>query len=254
MGYPKLGWDGLFNILRSVLTGSGGKLRTGTKITRIVIETTKARTLSAIGVELPGEELIQARAIVCAFPLQNLFSLISKKYFTPSFCKRLATLEPTCGVTMDFGLNKRISDIDGLILTNNPPTMGYFTSNFASYTAETGKQLGTWYYILDAKTIADKQKAQNALSELRELIARMFPGIWNHEAWHRTMTLHIVDGAAPIVGQTHQDRPGFIAPNIKNLFFAGDTTKADGWGGDVAWNSAIQCANHVDKYLKKCLA
>ena len=41
-----------------------------------------------------------------------------------------------------------------------------------------------------------------------------------------------------------------VAP-VPGLFLAGDTMGVPGWGGDVAFRSALECAPLVIEYLEK---
>ena len=61
----------------------------------------------------------------------------------------------------------------------------------------------------------------------------------------------MVDGFLPRPGQTREDRPDFTIPSIDNFFLCGDTTRAEGTGGDTAFNSAIHVSRLADDYLKE---
>lgn len=65
------------------------------------------------------------------------------------------------------------------------------------------------------------------------------------------MRLSMVDGFLPRPGQTREDRPGFTLPGLDNFFLCGDTTCAEGTGGDTAFNSALEVSELADAYLKE---
>jgi phytoene dehydrogenase-like protein len=127
--------------------------------------------------------------------------------------------------------------------------MGCFTSNIEPNVAPRNRLLGAWFYPVDYKLIKTKTVIDKKITELKKILSQMFPNIWSYLDWERTMVLDIVDGAMPKVGQTTKDRID-IRTQIPNLFLAGDTTAGDGWGGDIAFDSAVKCASAITGYLK----
>ena len=68
--------------------------------------------------------------------------------------------------------------------------------------------------------------------------------------WQRILSLKMVDGFEPRVGQTMKDRPPVAVPGCENLFLAGDGVGVPGQGGDVAFKSGCEAASLVLEHLR----
>jgi len=245
VAYPRGGTSQIIEALAKKIEQSG-KITLNSRAKTIEV---KDGCVTSVSVK---EELLDCRAVVAAFPVQKLPDLVPQGTLPESFTKRCRSLIPTAGVSIDLWLTENVSDIDGLITSQDPVTMGQFTSNIDPGTAPEGKQLATWYYPLPASTMKDEQMVEAGEKELLELLDRMFPGIMDKVERQRVLKLNMVDGAEPRVGQTAPDRPRAKVPGVENLFIAGDTVSATGsGGGDIAFSSGIEAARQVLAYLKR---
>jgi phytoene desaturase len=195
------------------------------------------------------EEALAAKAFIFAVPLQRLPEL-TEGGISDAFADKCNSIIPTAGISVDLCLSNKISEVDGIILTGEPMTMGQFTSNIDPSTAPEGKQLVTWYYPLPVEMMDDHDKVEVEQRRLIELLEKMFPGLIDNVEWERMLRLKMVDGYEPRIGQTEKDRPGIKVPGVENLFLAGDVVSAPGNGGDVAFASAVEAAHAVLAYLK----
>ncbi len=244
-GYPIGGWRYVIDNLRKKIIENGGEIKLNAEVSRVEVSGNIAEGL------VVGDDFVKAKAVVAAFPLQNICSIVDRSLLPKSFVEKVENLEPTSGISIDLALKERVSDIDSLILTLQPVIMGQFTSNIYSRTAPEGKQLATFYYPLPYEKMDDRGYVSRKLEEMKERLEEMFPGIIDKTEWERVLYLKVVDGAIPKPGQTFCERPDYVCPTIENLFFAGDTTRAEGNGGDIAFRSAMECAERIDRYLEK---
>jgi phytoene dehydrogenase-like protein len=230
-------------LARAMKTG-GGEIRVGTKVERIEVQNGRA-----IGV-LEGGRLHTADAVVFTPPVQRLFQFIDKKYFPNDFVSYAKNLEPTSGVSIDFGLSQPVAEIEGNIICLDPVVLGSFPSNYDKTLAPTGKQLSTWLMVIPYRDAKKGSALQSALDSLREFIRRLYPTFFEHVEWERPLAYLILDGVHLKVGQTRVDRHEIRSPHVENLFFVGDTAKGDGCSGDIAFDSAIKAAPMISDYLK----
>jgi phytoene dehydrogenase-like protein len=244
VGYPRGGTRQIIDGLRDVVE-EGSQIMTSSKVTRLVL---KKGRINQVKTESAA---YTARAVVSAVPAQDIPDLFGGKDLPIKFVKKAKDLVPTAGITLDMGLRGKVSDLDGLLVTSDPVTMGQFTSNIDPSTAPEGKQLLSWFYPLPYPWIKNAEKMKKEEARLREILEGMFPGIWDKVEWERTMRLPMVDGFLPCPGQTREDRPDFTLPGIENFFLCGDTTRAEGTGGDTAFNSALHVADLVSDYLEE---
>ncbi len=243
VGYPKGGTRSIIEGLREELE-KNGQVMTSSKVNRLMLKkgvVSQVKTDAATYV---------SRAVVSAIPAQEVPELFGGKDLPIKFVKTARELIPTAGISLDVGLRERVSDKDGLLVTSDPVSMGQFTSNIDPSMAPEGKQLLSWYYPLPLPWVKNQEKAKQEEERLRDLLGRMFPGIWEAAEWERPMRLSMVDGFLPRPGQTREDRPDFTIPSLDNFFLCGDTTRAEGTGGDTAFNSAIHVSRLVDEYLE----
>ncbi len=244
VGYPKGGTRGIIEGLREELERNG-QIMTGAKVTRLML---KKGVVNQVKTEAA---VFTAGAVVSAVPAQNIPELFGGKDLPIKFVKQVRELVPTAGISMDIGLKEAITDKSGLLVTSDPLSMGQFTSNIDPGMAPEGRQLLSWYYPLPQPWVKNAEKMEREEQRLRGLLEEMFPGIWEALDWERTMRLDMVDGFLPCPGQTREDRPGFTIPSIDNFFVCGDTTRAEGTGGDTAFNSAIHVSRLVGDYLEE---
>ena len=246
VGYPKGGTPSIIEGLREEVEESG-QIMTSAKVTRLMLKkglVNQVKTDSAT---------YTALAVVSSIPVQGIPDLFGGKDLPIKFVKQARELVPTAGISMDIGLKEAVSDKDGLLVTSEPLSMGQFTSNIDPDMAPEGKQLLSWYYPLPLPWVKNADKMEREEGVLRDLLQEMFPTIWESVDWERTMRMTMVDGFLPRPGQTRADRPGFTIPSIENFFLCGDTTRAEGTGGDTAFNSAIHVSRLVDDYLEEVM-
>ncbi|MDI6872989.1 MAG: NAD(P)/FAD-dependent oxidoreductase [Actinomycetota bacterium] len=244
VGYPEGGTRRIIEGLREEVEANG-QIMTSTQVTRLVLRKGK---VSQVKTE---SATYSARAVVSAIPVQGVPDLFGGKDLPIKFVKKARELVPTAGIALDLGLREKVSDRRGLLVTPDPVTMGQFTSNIDPSTAPEGKQLLSWFYPLPLPWMKNPDKVKREEERLRGMLGNMFPGIWEAVEWERTMRLNMVDGFLPRPGQTREDRPGFTLPGLDNFFLCGDTTCAEGTGGDTAFNSALRVSELVDEYLRE---
>lgn len=242
VGYPRGGTRQIIEALREEVEEKG-QIMTANKVTRLML---KKGCINQVKTETA---VYASRAVVSAIPVQGVPDLFGGKDLPIRFVKMARELTPTAGIALDVGLTRRVSDQTGLVVTSDPVTMGQFTSNIDPSMAPEGRQLVSWYYPLPQPWVKNAEKMQREEQLLRDLLEEMYPDIWTAVDWDRAMRLPMVDGFLPRPGQTREDRPDFTVPSLENFFLCGDTTRAEGTGGDTAFNSAIHVSRLVEDFL-----
>jgi phytoene dehydrogenase-like protein len=237
MATPVAGARQIIEKLSAVIEGRG-QIRKGAKVDQILV---KQGTVTGVKV---GKEVFTSKAVVFTLPVQQLFSVIEPRYFPPTFVNYARNLIPTSGVSIDFGLGQPVSDLSGSIMDIDLMVMGNFPSNLDPSLAPKGKQLSSWVMILPHQ-LKEKAAAKNALSRLHNLISELYPRFFDYVEWQRPQVYPILDGVLLKVGQAYPDRHQLCSPHVENLFFAGDTAKAKGCSGDIAFNSALEVSSLI---------
>ena len=101
-------------------------------------------------------------------------------------------------------------------------------------------QLLTTFSPVQAEELKDRKKIEMQVKKLKENYLQIFPEMKKNIKWERNLHF-VVNGAELNVNQTRSSRPDIRVPGLKNLFLIGDTTCADGAGGEIAINSAKIC-------------
>lgn len=241
-GFPKLGTYQVVTALENKI-GESGTIKKNSRVKSLSLSHGK---ITGVGIK---EDISAARAVVLATPKNRTVELLHG-IVPDEYLESFASIIPTAGISIDLCLNRKVSDINGVIITDAPFTLGQFTSNIDPDTAPDGKQLVTWLYPLPSETMVNKKQVELEEEKLRALIDEMFEGILNHVEWERVLHLQTVDGFKPSPGQTAKDRPGVVNPHIPNLFHAGDIISAPGVSGDVAFATGVEAAAQVMEYLK----
>ncbi len=240
---PVGGMRQIINKLASVIESNGGEIKTGCRVERIEVQGGRAIGVTA------GGALHAADAVVFTPPVQHLFKFVRKEHFPPDFIAYAENLEPTSGVSIDFGLAEPITDIEGNILCLDPVVLGSFPSNYDGSLAPAGKQLSTWLMIVPFEEAKKGPTLKSALGSLRTFIRGLYPTFFERVEWERPLAYLILDGVHLKVGQTRVDRHSIQSPHVSNLFFVGDTAKGEGCSGDIAFDSAVKAAPMIEGYL-----
>ncbi len=237
--YPTRGWAYIYDCLTQAIE-ENGKIRTETKVKRVIVEDGKAK-----GVELESGEQIMGGRVVINLPAQKIFEVLEEGLTLPEFVSLCKGLRPTAGVVLDYGLKRRISPDSGLWYLYKPMSFGMFTSNLCPELAPPGKQLLTWLLPAEPEEMADKEKAAKMQDELEAAIFRTFKGLEEAIEWKRALSLTMVDGVEVNVSQHRGKRPGYKVPGVEGLFLVGDSLKGPGAGGDVGHESVLECYREI---------
>jgi len=130
--YPVQGWEYIYDTLIDAIKVKG-KIRTQAGVNSVIMENGRAR-----GVELESGERLEADRVVVTLPAQEIFQVIDESLVPADFASLCKDLKPTSGVSIDYGLKRRISNDDGLWYFWEPMSFGLFTSNMRPETAPPG--------------------------------------------------------------------------------------------------------------------
>lgn len=233
--YPRGGWAPLFELFESTIR-SRGELRLGTHVDSVIVEGGRA-----VGVRAGGER-VPARSVVISAPVQRIFNgLLDEKLVPSAFVRTCRELRPTAGVVLDYVLKRRICEDSGLWYLFDPPSFGMFTSNLEPGLVPAGRQLLTWLCPEDVGRLSQPAQARRIEAEVEAALFRTFPDLEASIEWRRAMRLRMVDGVEVNIRQHRGRRPGPLVPGVEQLYLVGDSTAADGAGGDVGQESVLVC-------------
>ncbi|MHA1143215.1 MAG: phytoene desaturase family protein [Candidatus Helarchaeota archaeon] len=235
--YPRGGWKPLIEQLCDIIK-KNGSIELNSKVEKVIIEAGKVQ-----GVMSEGNK-IQADTVIVNMPCTQIFSVLDEKLFDPAFIQKCKSIRPSAGIFMDFGLRGKISENNGSNISAEPFTMSIFTSNIDPSVAPEGEQLYTILQPTTPEILQDKEKRDEIINGMNNLIEKMFPGFSDLVLWKRVSVGHVVDGAIPLISQHQKIRPSVKGP-FQGLYFTGDTYNGPGTGGEIAHSSALLCIQQV---------
>lgn len=109
------GSDSIASSLASTIRNAGGEVRTGSKVTRIICDDTKAT-----GVEINGNEFLPADVVIAGIHPARIMEMLDTKLIRPAFRNRISTLRNT---TPGFSVYLKFKE----------NTVPYLNSNFYSF-------------------------------------------------------------------------------------------------------------------------
>ncbi|MFX0073016.1 MAG: phytoene desaturase family protein [Candidatus Hermodarchaeota archaeon] len=239
--YPKGGWGEIFSRFSDKIK-ENGEIRLSSDVKQIIVENGKAK-----GVKI-GNKVIKGEKIISTIPVQQLFTILDENLCDKDFVDKCKNLRPTAGISIDFCLDKPITDMDFFFL-EKPLAFGFVPSNLSDEIVPKGKSLISFFSAKNREDIRDKNRAKELHRELRDSIIRFFPDIEQNTLHERPLFFEMVDGVEANIYQHRLKRPTNIIENIENFYLAGDSVGGGkgSSGGDIGHSSTRKCYKLVMK-------
>ncbi len=246
------GYGDFMRILAEAVRERGGEVRTGSMVSEISIEDGAVRGVVFEGRDGKAEK-IDARVVITAFPIWDLFEFADESEFTPEFvaqAKHLGRKTALFGVTA--ALREPLYEGKEFVLTDavraEHPLAGFMASNVAPSLSPEGEHLFEACCQCDIELGSDRAQLDKRIELLREDIDEMFPG-WEESALWIKPYFHWEEPARN-PGREGVNRPGPEAPDTAGLYFAGDTVSSRSLPGlECAADSAMICADTVLEHV-----
>ena len=196
---------------------------------------------------LTDEDRYLAENIVYAAPLDHIFNVVSPDNFNPGFVEFCSNIEGTAGLAVDFVLDSPATKDKVDILGINPDEIIYAhaSTNFDATLAPQGRQVFFWLIMLDWDKRGDEGEIDRKEAAIKRLAERVYPGFMSKVADARKMVILRMNGLLLKPAQSYPNRPEIKCPDVEGLYFVGDTVKGTGCSADIAFDSAINCADMI---------
>jgi len=253
--YTHHGYISYIQQLADVVRENGGVVRTDAEVTKILVENRRIRgVLVEEGKrEIPGEickpNVIEAPIVVAAFPVWDIFNLISEQLFPEWFVKQVRGLKSTTAIFGIYaGCREALFEGKWFILTDSPrtgyPFVAFMKTNVAPPLAPEGEHLFCCCSQCEPELI--KAENRERLHEIFDLVKQdleeMFPGWEGKSLWIKPYFFDFEEPART-PGREGVFRPGSKSPAMEGLYFAGDTVTSIALPGlECAADSAVKCA------------
>ena len=245
------GMKHLYTPWEQTIRENGGEIRTGTKVSDIVIGNSTVRGVNIeageriIASQFLDTEFIAAPVVVNTLPLWDFFTVVNEDEFPRWYVEWIRGMaHKTANVwSLNYALDAPLFDESIFRWVPELPRvkMGVWPMPFSTYGESVGQynvsfliqaswdQLPNLFEVRDAKVRADIKKW---FELFEEDINELFPEIKEHTIWmmRQACTYNI----AETPGYVGNHRPGIQPPKVKNLYLCSDTLKDARIGGTQA--------------------
>ncbi len=238
-GEPRGGAKQIIDKLAAAIRRYGGEIHAPEQVDAILIERG-----AAAGVKTDRGSYC-AEHVVFAAPLPGLFKMAPPNLFSPSFVEYVSNIRPSRGVSIDFVFNEPVTDMTGGILGVDMPLWVKFQSHIDPTIAPRGKCVNTWAMLLPPDAPATLEQADATEAHIRRIMEEIVPGCTGRIVRKRRLLLPVVNANMLVPEQSYPHRPPIVSPDVKQLYFIGDTVQSEGCSGDIAFSSALRLAELI---------
>ncbi|MHA1695509.1 MAG: phytoene desaturase family protein [Candidatus Helarchaeota archaeon] len=262
--YPKNGGiQSLSEIFGEICRENGGVISLLNKVTEVLIDNNKVIGVKCEKKAKDGSQEIfniYSHSVIITIPLQNLFSIISKSYFSENFVNKVDSLKDmqSCAQGIAFTFKKELlNDFPwnpkcwGAIVFQPGKRPRYLSVPSALVDNITPPGMHYMFYgiVATPDELKDKKGSRARLKELKREIYQMFPRLKELKQWQFEGSSEMVLGTAKRVGMTGNYKPGNKNNEIDGIFFAGDTVGGNGPGLECTFDSALKCSKLVLNWI-----
>lgn len=240
---PFGGWKNIFSSLKNIIREKGD-IFDATKIERVVIDGGYAK-----GAIVDGEMLEADLVVVCS-QNSSLQDLGLADYVKDDFRRILDDNNSVSGVSLDLGIEGRITESKAQMVTLDPFTHGLVASNVEPALAPRGCQLLSWFAPASKSEIENPDGIKNIQVRIKDVIELLFPNVMDNIVVERWRAGEANSSRVCIAGSVGV-RPSLTAFTIQNMFLLNDSLEYGGRKGDPALMATLDLPSIIDKLSSK---
>jgi phytoene dehydrogenase-like protein len=259
---PEGGFQVIFDNLQASMNEYNVECEYSANVRRIVVEGPEVKGVEVergtklAPTELLDAEMIEAPEVICTVPVWYVFDILDPDILPSWYVQQIQMMareeNKTCWIEFYAGAEEPVyvqseKELTGFFSTPRAKMAGFgFNITSLDPTASPdGKYLFVCGGIATAEQLRNKawlsKKSKLFEQDMEEMFPRLKNALWKR--WHI-----ILDPPYTIIGKpalSGGNRPDNRAPNVKGLYFAGDTYKSRGIGIDRAARTGLTCAELI---------
>lgn len=265
--YPR---DGAMNVLTDalakVITDAGGSVRTNVKVREVVVKNSVVQGVSAES----GDALvkIETPVVISNLPVWDIFKITNQEDFPRWFVERVHFSEehsqaaPSASLGLTCVSSKPLNNYKTAVLVSSKEPMNSTGPSYVRWLSQPtnwihgmgeDKHLFQYGPVLPRSYVALCRERpsiyEKEINNLWNEIFAMHPHFTKEDIlWKGDGIIPSTDCSGKFPGNAWRQRIDVQAPNVKGLYFVGDTVRGWGVAMDTAACSAILC---TEKILKK---
>lgn len=244
------GYDQISHMLSNFIKKQNNSIYLKRPIKKIIIKNNQVKGF----IDAQGN-LVTSNCIVISFPAYNAINhLFEKGVFETNFVKKIEKLNDTTAVVeVHFALSKKLDNRHVVFpVGTNYTTKGlFFISNMTPKVSPKGEHLIIAGTPVSSSYVKNPQKIKEIVDKMKIEISKIYPEFENSLIWERPMAWNLVESVVKKPGKVWKSKMPHQIPEIKGLFFVGDSTVSYGIGTDSAAHSSILCLPKILKFLKE---
>ena len=242
------GYDAISQVLSNYIIANKGKIHLNSPIKKIVVNNSRIQgVITKDGIFFPS------KCVVISLPAyQGINQLFDHDVFDKKFVDKVNKLDKTTAVVeVHFALNKKIDSRQIVFPVGDFTTKGFFfISNITSSVCPSGEHLmiaGTPIH----PSVADNPKMiKEIVTKMKDELNSIYPEFKKSLLWDRPMAWKLVESIVKEPGLVWKSKMPHEIPQVKGMYFVGDSTISYGIGTDSAAHSSILCHPKIEYFLQ----
>lgn len=241
------GYDNISKILTRYVEENKGKIHLNTAIKKIVVKNSEVQ-----GIVGSDDSFQEAKCVVVSLPAyQAINKLFDKDVFEQKFIERVNNLNKTTSVVeVHFALNKKIDTKQVVFPVGDFVTKGFFfISNITPSVCPQGQHLMIAGTPVHPSMSENPKKIREIVEDMKDELNSIYPDFRESLIWDRPMAWNLVESVAKEPGIVWKSKMPHSVPQVRGLYFVGDSTVSYGIGTDSAAHSSILCYPKIETFL-----
>ena len=248
--YPDMGgYDQISQVMGEFIEESGSIVNVNTSIKKVLVKDSVVT-----GVLLSDDKIIESNCVIISYPAYHAINqLFDQGVFDEEFIQHINRLNKTTSVVeVHFALSKQIDTRQVVFpVGDNYTSKGiFFISNITPSVSPKGEHLIIVGTPVKPDETDNRERINEIVLNMKKELSRIYPDFNDSLLWERPMAWKLVESVVKEPGLVWKNKMPHSVPDVKGLFFVGDSTISYGIGTDSAAHSAILAHPEIVKFIK----
>ena len=248
--YPDMGgYDQISQVMGNYIQENNSEINIETPIKKILVKDSRVT-----GVLLSDGKIVESDCVIVSYPAYHAINqLFDEGIFDDDFIKHTNRLNKTTSVVeVHFALSKQLDTRQVVFpVGDNYTSKGiFFISNITPSVSPKGEHLIIVGTPVKSEETDNPERIKEIVSDMKKELSEIYPDFDNALLWERPMAWKLVESVVKEPGLVWKNKMPHSVPEVKGLFFVGDSTISYGIGTDSAAHSAILAYPKVVNFLK----
>ena len=248
--YPDMGgYDQISKVMGNYIKENNCTIDVNTTIKKILVKDSHVT-----GVLLSDGNIVESNCVIVSYPAYHaLNQLFDRGVFDDNFIKHVNRLNKTTSVVeVHFALSKQIDTRQVVFpVGENYTSKGiFFISNITPSVSPKDEHLIIVGTPVKPEETDSPTRINEIVCNMKKELSEIYPDFEDVLLWERPMAWKLVEAVVKEPGLVWKNKMPHSVPQVKGLFFVGDSTISYGIGTDSASHSAILAHPEIVKFLK----